>query len=1169
MNCAACGTENRPDRRFCRQCGLPLANICGVCSAGNEPGDRFCGNCGTTLGSAEAAPAQAAVEPASGPTTERRFVSVLFLDLVGFTALAESRDPEEVQTLQRRYFDLARDVIGRYGGTVEKFIGDAVMAVWGTPVAFEDDPERAVRAALDLVGSVAGLDTGDPNLHLQARAAVLSGDAAVSLGVTGQGMVSGDLVNTASRLQGAAAAGSVLVGDATRRATEAAISYESVGSATLKGKQEGVDAWRAVAVLAGRGGAGRAEVLEPPFVGRDSEFRMLKELLHATGGERRARLISITGIAGIGKSRLAWELDKYIDGIAEDIYWHQGRSPAYGEGVAFWALGEMVRARAGIAETDAQPVARERLEATIADFVPDAEERRWLGPRLAALLGLEEMPATERADLFAAWRTFFERVSDRGTTILVFEDLQWADQGLFDFIEAMLEWSRAHPILIVTLARPEVTERRPTWGAGQRNFAALHLEPLPDATIGELLVGLAPGIPEAMLARIVARAEGVPLYAVETVRMLVGRGELVADEAGAYQMVGDPATLEVPETLRGLIAARLDALEPADRSLVQDASVLGLSFTPAALAAISGAQPAAVEAGLGRLVRREVLRLDADPRSPERGQYAFVQGLLQEVAYGTLARPERRARHLAAVRFFEATGNEEIAAIVADHYLLAFRATPPGPEADALAAQARLALRAAGERSAALHSHLQAIGFFERALEVTPESVERAVLHERAGEAARAGADYQPAERHLVEAVAAYRGISDLSGLARSAAALGRVLHAQSAIERSVALLEPMLPEVGGLGDDAGLAAFLAELARAYMFVARTDLGLPIVDRGLAMAERLELIAVIADAMVTKGNLLEEAGRPREATALTRGAASLAQANGLPAIQVRALNNLVVRLWVEDPRESWSVALEAVDVARRIGDREWLLGTVGFAGSFATNLGRWDEALAMIDEADRPDLPASDRVAFAGIRLTILAYRGEVEAAQAIFDEVAPLRGLLGRQEDAAFPHFERSVILWSRGRDAEALTEAMEGSALAPSVALWGAWTAAPAAFALRDVAALRQVVDVADGAWDRGRYVAALRRYLHGGLAILEGRVEAGIHDVLAAAGYMRECDARLDLLLTLLGLVLVAPPDHPAVPDAVLEARAIIEALGARAIGESLERAAPRVASGATAT
>ena len=285
------------------------------------------------------------IEPAR--EAERRLVTVLFADLVGFTPFAEERDAEDVRETLSRYFQIASDVIGRYGGTVEKFIGDAVMAVWGAPVAREDDPERAVRAGLELVDAVQTLGTG-----IQARAGVLTGEAAVTLGATNQGMVAGDIVNTASRLQSVAPPGTVLVGEATQRAASQAIAYEPVGEQTLKGKATPVPAWRAVRVVAETGGRNRAETLEAPFVGRDIELRLLKDLFHATGRERRARLVSVTGVGGIGKSRLAWEFLKYIDGLLENVWWHHGRSPAYGEGITFWALGEMVRGRAGLVETD-------------------------------------------------------------------------------------------------------------------------------------------------------------------------------------------------------------------------------------------------------------------------------------------------------------------------------------------------------------------------------------------------------------------------------------------------------------------------------------------------------------------------------------------------------------------------------------------------------------------------------------------------------------------------------------------------------------------------------------------------------------------------------------------------------------------------------------------------
>ncbi len=508
-----------------------MATTCPACGAANDPEDRFCGDCGSAIGGDPGstggahvgaaggpggAPALRAASPGAGSAvagsagaTERRLVSVLFADLVGFTTLADDSDPEAVREFLGRYFDVAREVVERYGGAVEKFIGDAVMAVWGTPTAREDDAERAVRAALDLVAAVPGLAApgGD---HPQARAAVLTGEAAAVVGAQGQGMVAGDLVNTASRLQAAAPPGTVLVGEATLRAAGESIVFEAAGEQLLRGKSAPVPAWRAVRVVAGRRGAGRSSRVEPPFVGRDEELQLLKDLLHATTRDGRARLASVVGMAGIGKSRLAWELEKYVDGVAADIYWHRGRSPAYGEGLAFWALGEMVRERAGIAESDDAATSRAKLAASLREYVADAAERAWMEPRLAALLGLEAAPAGEREEFEAACRTLFERISERGTVVLVFEELQWADPALLDFIETITDRSRARPILVLTLSRPDLLERRPTWGAGLRSFSNLLLDPLAPDEVEMLLVGLAPGLPATAIAAIVERAGGDP-----------------------------------------------------------------------------------------------------------------------------------------------------------------------------------------------------------------------------------------------------------------------------------------------------------------------------------------------------------------------------------------------------------------------------------------------------------------------------------------------------------------------------------------------------------------------------------------------------------------------------------------------------------------------------------
>ncbi|MDQ3874845.1 MAG: AAA family ATPase [Actinomycetota bacterium] len=699
MVCPRCATENEAGRKFCAECGAPLALACRACGAANSPGAKFCGECGSALAS-EPVPAAPAPEPVAAPArvAERRFVSVLFADLVGFTTLSESRDAEEVRELLSRYFESCRRLVSLYGGTVEKFIGDAVMAVWGTPTAQEDDAERAVRAALDLVAAVSALgdEVGAP--QLRARAGVLAGEAAVTLGAEGEGMVAGDLVNTASRIQAAAEPGTVLVGEATKRATQAAIEYKEAGAHELKGKAEPVPLFRALRVTAGRKGALKGVGLEPPFVGRERELRLLKELFHGSAEERKAHLVSVVGIAGIGKSRLAWEFYKYIDGLADLIFWHRGRCPAYGEGVTYWALAEMVRMRAEIAEGEEPQSAREKLRSTLEQWLADRDERAWIEPRLAQLLGLEEGQVGEREDLFAAWRLFFERLAEQQPVVLVFEDMQWADTSLLEFVEYLLEWSRSHAIFVVTLARPELAERHPSWGAGRRNFSALSLEPLSAAAMQELLNGLAPGLPGELRGQILARAEGVPLYAVETVRMLLDRG-LLEREGDRYRAKGTVGPLEVPETLQALVAARLDGLEPAERGLLQDASVLGKSFTKQALAALNGAGEERVESLLASLVRKEVLSLQADPRSPERGQYGFLQDLLRQVAYDTLARHDRKRRHLAAAEFLERGGGaaeQEIAEIVASHYVAAVEAAPESEDATAIAARARTMLARAG-----------------------------------------------------------------------------------------------------------------------------------------------------------------------------------------------------------------------------------------------------------------------------------------------------------------------------------------------------------------------------------------------------------------------------------------------------------------------------------------
>ena len=512
------------------------------------------------------------------PVAERRVCSVLFCDVVGFTPLSEARDPEVVRELLSRYFEVARTVIGRYGGVVEKFIGDAVMAVWGTPTASEEDAERAVRAGLDLVAAVGvlGSEAGVPGLA--ARAGVVTGEVAVTLSATNEGMVAGDAVNTAARLQSAAEPGSVLVDAPTYRLAGGAIGFAAAGEHRLKGKAEAQELWRAIRVLSAVGGAQRVDGLEAPLTGRDAELRTIKDLFHAAAERKVPRLVLVSGPAGVGKSRLGWEFEKYADGLAETVWWHRGRCLSYGEGVTFWALAEIVRQRLGIAEEDPAEIATGKLAAGLDRFVRDPGERGYIGPRLGRLLGVtaagDSGAALSRDELFAGWRMFFERLAAESPVVLLVEDAQYADSGLLDFLDHLVDWAKNLPVYVLVFARPELGQARPGFGAG-RNRSTLTIDPLDPVSMDTLVDALVPGMPTAARSAVTSQAQGIPLFAVETVRALIDR-DIVQPVEGVYQLTGDVGELTVPDSLHALLAARLDVLRHA-RNALAHADALGIS----------------------------------------------------------------------------------------------------------------------------------------------------------------------------------------------------------------------------------------------------------------------------------------------------------------------------------------------------------------------------------------------------------------------------------------------------------------------------------------------------------------------------------------------------------------------------------------------------------------
>jgi class 3 adenylate cyclase/tetratricopeptide (TPR) repeat protein len=1023
-------------------------------------------------------------------------VSVLFADLVGFTTASEARDAEETRELLSRFFETARTIIERYGGTVEKFIGDAVMAVWGTPVAREDDPERAVRAALDLVAAVPELDSA-----LRARAGVLTGEAAVTLGAEGQGMVAGDLVNTASRVQAEAESGTVLVGDSTKRASEAAIVFEDAGTHLLKGKTEPLELWEAVRVIGLRGGAARSTGLEPPFVGRDRELRLVKELFHASSEDRRSNLVSVIGIGGIGKSRLAWEFEKYIDGVAERVYWHSGRCLAYGDGVAFWALADMVRGRAGIAVDEETDSAREKLRAALEEHVPEPRERRFIEPRLRHLLGLEEVTAGDQENLFAAARMFFERLSQRGATVLLFEDVHWADSALLDFIEYLVEWSHDVPLFVITLARPELQDRRPTWGSAQRNFTSIYLDPLSTDSMEVLLTGPVPGLSDELRQRILERAEGVPFYAVETVRMLLDRGILVR-EGDTYRLAGEVETLEVPETLQALIAARLDGLTTDERRVVQQASVLGRTFTLPALASVSGLGEAELGSLLGSLMRKEVVSLRIDPLSPERGQYAFLQDLVKKVAYDTLSRRERKTLHLAAAEYLRSLGDEdEIVEVLAAHYVDAYHATPDDPDADDIRALAREMLVRAGERAASLAANEEAQHAFERAAELSDDAIEEAELLERAGVVAHSGGRREAAAEHFERSIALFEAAGSTHPAARLNARLAEIMWDRGRMEQGLESMDRSYEVLSREEPDADLAALAAQIGRFSFFAGKPKTALERVEAALEIAEALALPETFSQALNTKGLCLLARGRKNEGLALMRHALDVAIEHDKPSAALRGYYNLTDALCQVDRYEDADECVrEGLAYARRVGNRRYEIQFLGQCyPHFA--LGKWDELLewtAQLPEDWLPSRQAYNTVA--GIGVIVLALRAELDEAERLSSSV----GEFATSGDAQERSCHRCGTAWLRLaksdpggalRDAQVALETRSELGVSMEYVKEAFVVALEAALALDDVRKAEELLDVIDGLppGHSPQYLQAQSRRFHARIAGSTGAPEA----------------------------------------------------------------------------
>jgi hypothetical protein len=1015
----------------------------------------------------------------------------------------------------------------------------------------------------------------------------------------------------------------VLTDEATYRLAASAVAFGDAREHLLKGKAEPQRLWRAVRVVSAVGGAQRVDGLEGPLVGRDAELRTVKELFHASADRRVPRMAVVSGPAGVGKSRLGWEFEKYADGLAEEVWWHRGRCLAYGDGVAFWALAQIIRQRLAIAEDDPGEQAARKLAEGLDKYVPDRDERQYVGARLSRLLGVGFAGAgggpLAREELFAGWRVFLERLAAVSPVVLVVEDAQYADAGLLDFLDYLTDWVRGLPVFILVLSRPELGVSRPGFGSG-RNRVTLTLDPLDAASMDALVDSLVPGMPVSARAAVTGQAQGLPLFAVEVIRSLIDR-DVVQPVDGAYRLVADIGELQVPRSLHALLAARLDALDPLARRLACDAAVLGATFAAEALIAVSGQDERAVRAALGDLVRREVLVISADPLSPERGSYGFAQHMLRQVAYETLSRRDRKACHLAATgwlrRAFPDDG-EEAADLVASHYLDALRAVPDDPDTAAIRDEAIGMLVRAGQRAERTGAPAAATASYATAAALAAEQAvpaagqnglsareirEGAVdnlsvgepgppardtgsgtaeadadgtaprsagfLWEMAARAALTSGDWALAVEHAGRAREDHLLHGRVRDAARAQATAGRALRywgrfgeARDQLTAALAVLRD--------DPDADTVRALNEVATVEAFA-----GAPDADALSAEALVLGQVLAVDDAtlaalFVSRGIYMILVDRLAEGAAYLREAARLAGLAGDTLLLSRALLNLAAAVTAADPTAGAAAARDAAANARQVGARDYLAFAVVNLAQALLMLGDWDAVIAELGHAADGDGLASMEI-FAGYRAWVTALRGDVPNAQAALAGLDELRASEDAQDQAIIALVEAFTAA-ARRQPAAALGRARAAFDYAATLGIshecprWAWPLAARAAWDLADTQAAAELLALLDR-YQPGELAPMLRAerdLARARLATLsDGQDAAGTALAGAAAGLRRQ-STPYHLAHGLLDQAawLTARGEAQAAATAISEATAIATKLGCQPL---LSRAASLASAG----
>jgi class 3 adenylate cyclase len=931
----------------------------------------------------------------AGSRRERKVVTVLFADLVGFTARAEELDPEDVAAILRPYHDRLRIELERHGGTVEKFIGDAVMALFGAPVAHEDDPERAVRSALAI------RDWARDQEHVQVRIAVNTGEALINLSArpeSGEGMAAGDVVNTAARLQSAAPVNGVLAGESTYRSTADVIDYREADPVEAKGKSEPVRVWEAIEPRSRVGT--EAVSTRAPLVGRKREVDQLVDSFERARQERSTQLVTVVGVPGIGKSRLVAELLAHVEALPDFVYWRHGRSLPYGEGVAFWALGEMVKAQAGILESDQLGDVERKLHEAVLQIVEESEQR-WVEAKLRPVVGLggDESAGGDRGDTFAAWRRFFEALAEQGPLVMIFEDLHWADDELLDFVDELTDWIEGVPLLVLCTARPELLDRRSGWGGGKRNALTISLSPLDADDTARLIAALLERsvLPAETQAELLVRAGGNPLYAEQFARMFSEHGEV----AGS-----------LPENVQGIIAARLDSLANDQKALLQDAAVVGKVFWTASLAAVNGSGRDAVEERLRSLVRRDFVRRERRASVEGESEYAFNHVLVCDVAYGQIPRAERAEKHRRVAEWIESVGRaEDQAELLAHHYVSALELEQAsGAATPELILHARKALRAAGARALALHAYTGAARAFEAAadlhLEPDPDRP-RALL--RHGAALVALLDPRRFDV-LEQARSAFIAVDDRDGAAEANLALAEAWWWAGDRGRCAECLEHAADLVAGSEPSIVTASVLAQIARFHALFGDQAVALERARESLRLAEELGHEALRAKNLITLGTagFLGEDSEREAALEDVRSGIAIASECGDLMQASRGYVNLSALLQLEGTlAEAGAAMLEAADIAQRRVNAPAMRFAEGNMIEGDMTIGRWETVERRADEF----LEASGEAGHY-MDSSVVMWRSVIRLAR---DETALARA------DA-----ERSVMAGRKLKDPQALIPAL-----------------------------------------------------------------------------------------------------------------------------------------------